>query len=64
MRNILHDVLSSVSLSMIDAGSSSKNKIMTHPTRTPASTNSFTLKGKACSHKYLLEMERRIFSNK
>ena len=60
VRNVIHDGLSSVPLNVIDADAWSKSKIMTHPTRTATNTALFTITGKTCLNRALLEREKRF----
>ena len=61
MRKTLNDKLSSGSLNSIDTDAWSKNHVMMHPIRTATNENSFTIIGKTCLSRGLLETEVIFF---
>ena len=63
MRKIIHDSFSRVSLQIIDGETWSKNKSLMHPSRIDTNTNDFTIIGKTCLTRELLETEPRFFNN-
>ena len=57
------DRLSSRSLEEIDVDTWSKNKLLMRPKRIDSDSDDFTVSGKNCLTRALLQTERRLFGN-
>ena len=64
MRKVFHDGMSSGASNYIGTDAWSKNKMVTHPKRSPSSASLLALAGKAHLIRETLEVERMFFGNK